>query len=57
MSLAREGVKVAICARDLHALERTVAELEAYGQTALGISADVTLEDAPQRVSDRPRRF
>jgi 3-oxoacyl-[acyl-carrier protein] reductase len=50
MSLAREGVKVAICARDLHTLERTVAELEAYGQTALGISADVTLEDAPQRV-------
>ena len=50
MSLAREGVKVAICARDLDTLERTVAELEAYGQTALGISADVTLEDAPQRV-------
>ena len=50
MSLAREGVKVCICARDPETLERTVRELEAFGQPVLGISADVTSEDAPQRV-------
>ena len=50
MSLAREGVKVAICARDPETLKRTVSELEAFGQPSLGISADVIREDAPQRV-------
>ena len=50
MSLAREGVKVCICARDPKTLKRTVGELEAFGQPALGISADVTSEDAPRRV-------
>ena len=50
MSLAREGVKVAICARDPETLKRTVSELEALGQPSLGISADVIQEDAPQRV-------
>ena len=50
MSLARERVKVAICARDPETLKRTVSELEAFGQPSLGISADVIREDAPQRV-------
>ena len=50
MSLAREGVKVAICARDPETLKRTVSELEAFGQPSLGISADVIREDAPHRV-------
>lgn len=50
MSLAREGVKVCICARDPETLKRAVGELEAFGQSAHGISADVTSEDAPQSV-------
>ena len=50
MSLAREGVRVCICARDPETLKQTVGELEAYGHPALGISGDVTQGDAPQRI-------
>lgn len=45
LSLAEEGVNVAICGRSRDTLDRTVAELEAVGVTALGIDADVSCVD------------
>ena len=53
LSLAREGAKVAICARNQDTLERAVAELEALGNSALGVVADVTEPDAAPRVHQR----
>ena len=46
LSLAREGVNVAICGRTQSTLDGTVAELEACGVSAQGIVADVTDADA-----------
>ncbi len=42
LSLASEGVNVAICARTQDTIDGTVAELEALGARAAGIVADVT---------------
>ena len=42
LSLAAEGVNVAICGRTRGTLDGTVAELEALGVSALGVVADVT---------------
>ena len=42
VSLAREGVKVAICGRSRETLDTAVAEIEATGATAAGIVADVS---------------
>ena len=50
LSLAREGVKVAICGRNQDTLDRTVKELEALGTSATGVVADVCQPDAAQRV-------
>ena len=47
LALAREGARVAICARDPEPLAATVEEL---GDEAIGITADVTEPDAPQRL-------
>ncbi len=47
--LAREGVKVAICARDTQRIAETVAEIEAAGGAAIGIQADVTQVPALER--------
>ena len=41
-ALAREGVSVAICARDAGALESAAAELRKFGVDALAVPADVT---------------
>ena len=46
LSLAREGVNVAICGRTQSTLDGTVAELEAFGVRAQGIVADVTDAEA-----------
>ena len=46
LSLAREGVNVAICGRTQSTLDGTVAELEALGVSAQGIVADVTDAEA-----------
>lgn len=42
MSLAREGANVAICGRTQDSLDKTVAELKAFGNEAIGIVADVS---------------
>ena len=42
LSLAREGVNVAICGRSRDTLDGTTAEIEALGVSALGVVADVS---------------
>ena len=42
LSLAREGVDVAICGRTESTLRDTVGELEALGARAMGVAADVS---------------
>ena len=42
LSLAAEGVNVAICGRSRDTLDRTVAELEGLGVSAVGVEADVS---------------
>jgi 3-oxoacyl-[acyl-carrier protein] reductase len=55
LALAREGCRVAICARGEDALAATAAEL---GPSALAIAADVTEPDAPTRlVGETVARF
>jgi 3-oxoacyl-[acyl-carrier protein] reductase len=41
-ALAAEGCKLAVCARGQDAIDETVAEAQAAGVEALGVSADVT---------------
>ena len=41
LSLAREGVNVAICGRTQETLDKTVAELKASGVNSIGVIADV----------------
>ncbi|MEM7128093.1 MAG: SDR family NAD(P)-dependent oxidoreductase [Chloroflexota bacterium] len=50
ISLAKEGVKVAICARGEETLSATVAELSAMGISAQGIAADIMAPDAAQQI-------
>lgn len=50
LSLAREGVKVAICARGQETLDETVGELSAVGVSAQGIRADMLDSDAPEQI-------
>ena len=56
LSLAREGVNVAICGRTQETLDGTVAELEEFGVKAQGVVADVTsvenMSDLHQAVVD-----
>ncbi len=47
--LAREGCKVAICARGQEQLDSAVAELRATGYQAHGTQADVTIEEDSTR--------
>ncbi len=42
LSLAREGVKVAICGRTEDSLKRAVEELKPFGNQAIGVVADIT---------------
>ena len=49
LSLASEGVNVAICGRTRSTIDRTVAELEDMGVKALGVVADVMqIDDIPR---------
>ena len=45
LSLAAEGVNVAICGRSQETLDRTVAELKNLGVSAIGVEADVSAAD------------
>ena len=42
---AREGCRIAICARDLQELDRAVADLESRGAEAYGFPCDVSKQD------------
>jgi len=42
LSLAREGVHVAICGRTRETLDKTVKEIEAVGVSSMGVVADVS---------------
>ncbi|HEX2039321.1 MAG TPA: SDR family NAD(P)-dependent oxidoreductase [Acidimicrobiales bacterium] len=50
VALAREGVKVALCARGRDALADAASEIADLGGEALAIPADVTEPEAPARV-------
>jgi 3-oxoacyl-[acyl-carrier protein] reductase len=50
MALAREGVKVALCARGRDALAEVATEIADAGGEALAVPADVTDPDAPARL-------
>src|SRR5687767_1849040 len=50
VALAREGVKVAICARGRDALADAASEIADLGGEALAIPADVTQPDAPEQL-------
>ena len=56
LSLAAEGIKVAICGRTGETLDGTVGEIEAAGVEAMGVVADVSdlsvLDSLHQRVVD-----
>ena len=41
VALAREGCKVAVCARGQQRIDETLAELDTYGVETLGVAADV----------------
>jgi 3-oxoacyl-[acyl-carrier protein] reductase len=49
LALAREGCKVAICARSAEGLNGMVAELRALKASAAGVQADVTTEEGCRR--------
>ena len=53
LSLAREGVKVAICGRNQDTLDRTAEELRSFRISALEIVADITQPDSARRVHDQ----
>jgi 3-oxoacyl-[acyl-carrier protein] reductase len=58
LAFAREGARVALCARDEGPLEKTASEIKALGMKVLAVSADVTDPDAPTRVlAETVRRF
>lgn len=56
LSLAKEGVNVAICGRSQDTLDDTVAELKALGVGAMGVVADVSelaqVESLHQQIAD-----
>ncbi|MFH1140298.1 MAG: SDR family NAD(P)-dependent oxidoreductase [Chloroflexota bacterium] len=50
LTLAQEGCNIAICARGQETLDRTVAELQGLGVRALGVQADVTIQNDAHRL-------
>jgi 3-oxoacyl-[acyl-carrier protein] reductase len=52
LTLASEGVNVAICARKQKLVDEVVAEIKNYGVDALGVSADVTISADVKSVTD-----
>ena len=58
MAYAREGAKMAICARTASELEQTVAELRSLGAEAEGWTCDVALEEPVKEfVAGTHKRF
>ncbi len=53
LSLAREGVNIAICGRTQSTLDSTVEELAGLGASAIGVVADVSDTAAAQPLHDR----
>jgi len=54
-ALAAEGARLALCARGVAGLERAVAEVRAAGGDALGVPADVSLEEETERLLQEVR--
>ena len=52
LSLAREGVNVAICARGKDAISNVVEEIKQYGVNGFGIVADMTSPDSIKSLFD-----
>jgi 3-oxoacyl-[acyl-carrier protein] reductase len=52
LELAREGARVALCARTKETLEAAAAEVRALGAVAVAVVADVTTEGGAQTVVD-----
>src|SRR5262249_28032730 len=55
VELAREGCRVALCARGKEALDEAAAELRGLGAEAISVVADVTTEDGVQAAVDAAR--
>jgi short-subunit dehydrogenase len=59
--LAREGCRLAICARDEHEVDRAVEDLQQQGAEVLGVPCDVSQQDAVEtlvaRVTDHYGRI
>ena len=53
LSLAGEGVNVAICGRTRETLDETTAEIESNGVSSIGIEADVSEESQIQALYDQ----
>ncbi len=53
LSLAAEGVNVAICGRTRETLERTAEEIRALGVSCLAVVADVSDEDSVQSLHEQ----
>ncbi|MBI4299244.1 MAG: SDR family oxidoreductase [Chloroflexi bacterium] len=53
LALAREGAKVAICARSEEPIKKAVEELKALGSTAMGVAVDITEGEGARRLFDR----
>jgi 3-oxoacyl-[acyl-carrier protein] reductase len=52
IALAREGVNVTICARNVDALHETQKEIEALGVGVLALNADMSSADDNRRIVD-----
>lgn len=58
LRLAAEGVKVAICGRNLESAEQVVAEIEAAGAEGVAVAADISREsDADGLIQTSIKRF
>ncbi len=51
--LADEGANVVVVSRSAETLDSVVAEISGRGGRAIAVAADVTADDAPQRIVDR----
>jgi len=53
LALAKEGCKIAICARSPESLNETVGELRRFGNDCIGIISDVTLDSECQNAFEK----